>query len=171
MTGTCGAETKPVRAVLWCPKCWKQHIDEGEWATTRTHHKHLCAGCDYVFQPLAVDSVGIALPGGLADDDQLLVVERRERPSGDWCFRGIFKRGMNVFLDPVKMLVDQDESAMSCDRIVLYERRGDIFLLQHFSAEQPDGVLTLCDRCGFRMKTTKDGRWLCVSCGSAEVSQ
>lgn len=34
---------------LFCPKCNKQHLDEGEWAK-RLHHKHLCLFCNYVWE-------------------------------------------------------------------------------------------------------------------------
>lgn len=39
-----GAEAGPMAALLWCPFCNIQHIDEGEWAT-RPHHTHLCHAC------------------------------------------------------------------------------------------------------------------------------
>lgn len=52
---------KPIRALIWCPKCGRQHIDEGEWAT-REHHKHRCVGidgCGHEWSPLEVPTVGI----------------------------------------------------------------------------------------------------------------
>lgn len=53
---------KPIRALIWCPKCGRQHIDEGEWAT-REHHKHRCVGdegCGHEWTPLVeVSTVGV----------------------------------------------------------------------------------------------------------------
>lgn len=35
--------------VIYCPKCGKIHIDEGEWSK-RLHHKHLCLHCKHVWE-------------------------------------------------------------------------------------------------------------------------
>lgn len=37
------------KKVLHCPKCLKQHIDEGEWSK-RLHHKHLCLHCGHLWE-------------------------------------------------------------------------------------------------------------------------
>jgi hypothetical protein len=37
------------KSKLFCPKCDKQHIDEGEWAK-RLHHKHLCLFCNHMWE-------------------------------------------------------------------------------------------------------------------------
>lgn len=47
---------------MWCPKCGRQHIDEGEWET-REHHQHRCVGvegCGHEWTPLDVPTVGVA---------------------------------------------------------------------------------------------------------------
>lgn len=36
-------------AILNCPRCEKQHIDEGEWAK-RLHHTHRCLHCGHEFR-------------------------------------------------------------------------------------------------------------------------
>ena len=36
-------------APLRCPKCWRDHIDSGEWAS-RPHHKHLCEHCGFIWR-------------------------------------------------------------------------------------------------------------------------
>lgn len=48
----------PVRMVLHCPACGLQHIDENEW-TTRRHRSHLCAGCNHIWRPADVATVGV----------------------------------------------------------------------------------------------------------------
>ena len=37
------------KKVMVCPKCGKQHVDEGIWAK-RLHHKHLCLHCKHVWE-------------------------------------------------------------------------------------------------------------------------
>lgn len=53
----------PIRALIWCPKCGRQHIDEGEWAT-RVHKTHRCVGedgCGHEWTPLeGAATVGVA---------------------------------------------------------------------------------------------------------------
>lgn len=52
---------KPIRALMWCPKCGLQHIDEGEWAT-REHKTHRCVGeggCRHEWRPAEVPTVGV----------------------------------------------------------------------------------------------------------------
>jgi hypothetical protein len=48
---------------MWCPKCGRQHIDEGEWAE-REHRTHRCVGvdgCGHEWTPLeGVATVGVA---------------------------------------------------------------------------------------------------------------
>ncbi len=39
--------------ILHCPKCEKQHVDEGEWAK-RLHRTHLCAFCGHEWIPEGV---------------------------------------------------------------------------------------------------------------------
>ena len=38
------AEIVPIPALLYCPFCREQHVDEGEWVE-HPHHTHLCASC------------------------------------------------------------------------------------------------------------------------------
>lgn len=47
--------------ILHCPKCGTQHVDEGEWATTRLHKTHLCLNesCGHLFRPANVHTVGV----------------------------------------------------------------------------------------------------------------
>lgn len=44
---------------IHCPQCKLLHVDLNEWATTRLHRKHLCAGCGHVWGPYAVTTVGV----------------------------------------------------------------------------------------------------------------
>jgi len=61
------SEAAPVPMVLHCLKCGLQHIDvddeTGNWATTRTHRKHLCkpsdGGCGTVWKPFDHPTVGV----------------------------------------------------------------------------------------------------------------
>jgi len=64
----------PLRVVIQCPQCGKQHIDEGEWVT-RVHHVHKCVdsigrnalgeqvslggGCGFEWQPALIPTVGV----------------------------------------------------------------------------------------------------------------
>jgi hypothetical protein len=55
-----------VPMILNCPTCGLQHIDEGEWATTRLHRTHLCLGCGFLWRPSDRSTVGVralAKPG------------------------------------------------------------------------------------------------------------
>jgi hypothetical protein len=55
----------PEPALLYCPKCGKQHCDEGEWAT-RPHKTHRCVddrfgkGCGEEWKPRNFPTVGVA---------------------------------------------------------------------------------------------------------------
>lgn len=40
---------KPIRCLLFCPKCGAQHIDKGEWKD-KLHHKHLCLKCGFIWR-------------------------------------------------------------------------------------------------------------------------
>lgn len=44
---------------IHCPQCKMLHVDLNEWASTRLHRKHLCAGCGHVWAPYAVTTVGV----------------------------------------------------------------------------------------------------------------
>lgn len=50
---------KPVPVVIKCPECWTQHIDEGEWATTRLHKTHECQECLHQWRPFDYHTVGV----------------------------------------------------------------------------------------------------------------
>jgi hypothetical protein len=39
----------PLQALLFCPFCHAQHVDEGVWSS-RAHHTHLCAKCRGVWR-------------------------------------------------------------------------------------------------------------------------
>jgi len=57
------SDSSPVPVVIACPACGEQHIDEGEWATTRTHKTHQCQGCGHEWRPFPYATVGVsALP-------------------------------------------------------------------------------------------------------------
>lgn len=51
----------PLRLVITCPACGKQHVDEGEWAT-RLHRTHQCQdhGCLHEWRPSTLYTVGVA---------------------------------------------------------------------------------------------------------------
>lgn len=53
------SQVHPIPMLLWCPKCHTQHVDEGEWATIRTHKTHLCAKCGHEWRPANVETVGV----------------------------------------------------------------------------------------------------------------
>ncbi len=50
---------EPVPVVIHCPKCGKQHIDEGEWAT-RPHKTHQCQYCKFEWRPQDYSTLGVA---------------------------------------------------------------------------------------------------------------
>ncbi len=57
------SEAAPIPVVVHCPMCRAQHIDEGEWATTRHHRTHRCQECGCDFRLADVPTVGVrALP-------------------------------------------------------------------------------------------------------------
>jgi hypothetical protein len=57
---------EPARSVLFCPKCGKQHLDVGEFAT-RVHRTHLCentpegpkTGCGHLWRPKKTPTFGV----------------------------------------------------------------------------------------------------------------
>lgn len=49
----------PARLQLTCPKCAGQHVDLGEWATTRWHVTHLCRHCGHQWAPAEYFTVGV----------------------------------------------------------------------------------------------------------------
>ena len=51
---------EPVQLELDCPKCDRQHIDEGEWAT-RPHKTHQCQSCGHEWKPFDYETVGVSL--------------------------------------------------------------------------------------------------------------
>lgn len=53
-------QVHPIPMLLWCPRCHAQHIDRGEWATVRTHKKHLCESCGFEWKPALVETVGVS---------------------------------------------------------------------------------------------------------------
>lgn len=48
----------PVPMVLHCPKCSKQHLDEGEYRHV-IHKTHLCLFCGHEWRPAKVPTVGV----------------------------------------------------------------------------------------------------------------
>jgi hypothetical protein len=59
--------TGPVPMALQCPKCSAEHIDQGEWATTREHKTHLCSACNHEWRPCDFATVGVATGESEAD--------------------------------------------------------------------------------------------------------
>lgn len=56
-----------LRALIWCPACHRQHVDEGEWVT-REHKTHRCVGeggCGFEWRPMDTATVGVAHLDGL----------------------------------------------------------------------------------------------------------
>jgi hypothetical protein len=73
----------PVPMLLFCPACGAQHVDEGEWATTRAHRSHECQalGCGHVWRPADVATVGVAklTTQGTADGSPVPQLGQAER--------------------------------------------------------------------------------------------
>src|SRR5687768_915593 len=55
-----GNAAAPVPMVLYCPYCFFQHIDTGEWVT-KPHKRHLCLNpkCGLQFVPARIPTVGV----------------------------------------------------------------------------------------------------------------
>ncbi len=66
----------PQPIVLFCPSCSLQHIDRGEWATTRVHSKHLCEECGYTWRPSFQATIGVEK---LDDVEELKALLREAR--------------------------------------------------------------------------------------------
>ena len=55
-------DTQPVPIVLFCPICYKQHIDEPNPETgwdNPPHKTHLCLYCGHLWRPLEYCTVGV----------------------------------------------------------------------------------------------------------------
>lgn len=50
---------KPEPAILHCPECGVQHVDDGEWAT-RVHRTHQCQACGHEWRPCEYPTFGVA---------------------------------------------------------------------------------------------------------------
>ena len=48
----------PTPAILVCPRCGTQHVDNGKWAAF-DHRKHLCCSCGQFFE-VPQPNVGVA---------------------------------------------------------------------------------------------------------------
>lgn len=48
----------PIPMLLYCPHCFAQHIDMGDWAEI-PHRTHLCANCKQTFRPAHRKTVGV----------------------------------------------------------------------------------------------------------------
>lgn len=53
----------PEPAILYCPKCRAQHVDEGRWADT-PHRTHRCMFCEHEWRPFQYTTVGVPHPDG-----------------------------------------------------------------------------------------------------------
>jgi len=51
-------QSAPVEMVLRCPRCKRQHVDMGEWATKK-HRVHACQFCAHEWRPFNYNTVGI----------------------------------------------------------------------------------------------------------------
>jgi hypothetical protein len=56
---------EPIRMVLWCPACGRQHLDavpasDPGW-TNPPHRSHKCASCDHVWRPADVSTEGVTV--------------------------------------------------------------------------------------------------------------
>lgn len=53
---------EPIPMVLYCPQCGLQHVDEPDLANgwnNPPHKSHLCHGCDCIWRPADVPTVGV----------------------------------------------------------------------------------------------------------------
>lgn len=57
----------PIPMLLFCPECWKRHVDQGEFAT-KHHHTHACQYCGHVWRPAIVATVGVQFLPGFRDN-------------------------------------------------------------------------------------------------------
>ncbi len=69
--------TSPIPMVLFCPACGLRHIDgpdEGRGWTNPPHRSHLCSGCEHVWRPADVATVGVTMleTEGAADSDPVV---------------------------------------------------------------------------------------------------
>lgn len=48
-----------VKAMLFCPSCGNQHIDEGESAT-EPHETHKCLNCQAEWKPFPFKTIGVS---------------------------------------------------------------------------------------------------------------
>ena len=54
---------EPIASLILCPRCFFQHIDEGEFAT-RPHTSHSCQECGLTWKQAMIATVGVKfLPG------------------------------------------------------------------------------------------------------------
>jgi hypothetical protein len=63
---------------LHCPVCQKQHVDEGEWATT-PHRTHRCLFCGHEWRPFEVATYGVVSKDRAALVEALEKIRDRER--------------------------------------------------------------------------------------------
>lgn len=65
--------------LIICPRCFKQHVDEGEYAT-KPHKNHSCQFCGLTFQASGpVESVGVQFFRGYKNDARS-VVHNSDKP-------------------------------------------------------------------------------------------
>ena len=51
-------QTIPIKLLLICPVCGRQHVDYGVWAA-RIHTSHLCEHCGIIWKPCLMPTVGV----------------------------------------------------------------------------------------------------------------
>lgn len=63
--------TQPSILTLLCPRCGREHVDRGEWAT-KVHTTHLCEFCGKTWRPQETPSFGVPGAGTGAQRIKLL---------------------------------------------------------------------------------------------------
>lgn len=58
---------KPLELLIHCPRCLKQHVDEGHFAT-HAHTKHACQFCGLAFVASKQPSIGVQFFSGWKND-------------------------------------------------------------------------------------------------------
>ena len=56
------SEQRPIEMILYCPQCGLQHIDVADPAagwSNPPHKTHLCLGCDHLWRPAQIPTVGV----------------------------------------------------------------------------------------------------------------
>lgn len=62
---------KPIDLLLFCPRCYLQHVDapKDDW-TNPPHRTHLCHGCRYQWRPADIATNGVRAIDSCGKNDQ-----------------------------------------------------------------------------------------------------